>query len=206
MLWGWDGESARARGVGKKKQQSFRVSLFSPPHTPHTGSLSHSLSLPLVAPNPSQGGMGEPQGRKAGANTLRCVCAPSRKKKGEGVKEGTGKRKRSICVLPPSLPSPISLHPFKGGGRVFCAERAPCFSAQLAAVGDLDGRRRFTRPRPVPLHLLDDVHPFRHRAEDDVLSVQPLRLDGAQEELGACGERKEGRGGGEGGEGKEKRR
>ena len=34
---------------------------------------------------------------------------------------------------------------------------------------------------------LDDLHALGDRAEDDVLAVEPVRLDGAQEELGAVG-------------------
>ena len=200
---GWR-ERARPRGRKKKATEFSCLSLFSPAHTTHRFSLILSR-FPSWHPTPHKGEWENHKGEKQ-AQTRFGACARRREKRKErGLKRGRGRERGAfVCSLPPSHhPSRSILS--KGGGRVFCAERAPCFSAQLAAVGDLDGRRRFTRPRPVPLHLLDDIHPFRHRAEDDVLAVQPLRLDGAQEELGACGERKEGRGGGGGG-GRERKR
>ena len=49
----WDGmERARAPAGSEKKSNRVFVSLSFLPRTHHTQALSHSLSLPLVAPNP----------------------------------------------------------------------------------------------------------------------------------------------------------
>jgi len=41
------------------------------------------------------------------------------------------------------------------------------------------------RPRAIAFNLFNDVHPFYDLAEDNVSSVQPFRLGGADEKLGA---------------------
>ena len=54
---------------------------------------------------------------------------------------------------------------------------------ELPAVGDDDLLGRRAGPAAVGLDLLDDVHALGDAAEDDVLAVEPRRLDGAEEEL-----------------------
>jgi len=56
---------------------------------------------------------------------------------------------------------------------------------QLAAVGDDDVRRRLAALRTLALDGLDDVQTFDGASEHDVLAIQPLSLDRAQEELRA---------------------
>ena len=61
-------------------------------------------------------------------------------------------------------------------------------SRQLTAVRDHDWLGSLARLRSDRLNLLDNVHGVRrHAAENNVLTIQPLRLHGAQEELGAVG-------------------
>ena len=55
-------------------------------------------------------------------------------------------------------------------------------SLELAAVGDHDRLGRRAGPRADGLDLLDDVHALGHGAEDDVLAVEPVGLDRAEEE------------------------
>lgn len=58
---------------------------------------------------------------------------------------------------------------------------------QLATVGDGDLLGGAARVSAQSLNLLDDVQASGDGAEDDVLAIQPLGLDGADEELGAVG-------------------
>ena len=53
---------------------------------------------------------------------------------------------------------------------------------ELAAVGDDDRLGGRARARADGLDLLDDVHALGHGAEDDVLAVEPVGLDRAEEE------------------------
>merc|ERR1719270_2920627 len=62
-------------------------------------------------------------------------------------------------------------------------------SCDLTAVRDHDWLGRLARLRADGLNGLDDIHALRHSAEDDVLAIEPLRLDRAQEELRAVGVR-----------------
>ena len=55
-------------------------------------------------------------------------------------------------------------------------------SLELAAVGDHDRLGGRARARADGLDLLDDVHALGHGAEDDVLAVEPVGLDRAEEE------------------------
>ena len=55
-------------------------------------------------------------------------------------------------------------------------------SLELAAVGDHDRLGGRAGPRADGLDLLDDVHALGHGAEDDVLAVEPVGLDRAEEE------------------------
>ena len=55
-------------------------------------------------------------------------------------------------------------------------------SLELAAVGDDDRLGGRAGPRADGLDLLDDVHALGHGAEDDVLAVEPVGLDRAEEE------------------------
>lgn len=55
--------------------------------------------------------------------------------------------------------------------------------SKLSAVADRDLARSFAALAPVRLDLPDDVHAISDRAENDVLSVQPLSLVRADEEL-----------------------
>ena len=55
-------------------------------------------------------------------------------------------------------------------------------SFELAAVGDHDRLGGRARARADGLDLLDDVHALGHGAEDDVLAVEPVGLDRAEEE------------------------
>ncbi len=57
----------------------------------------------------------------------------------------------------------------------------------MTAVGDDDLLASLARLGAVALDLLDDVHALGHGAEDDVLPVQPRRVDSGQEELRAVG-------------------
>ena len=57
---------------------------------------------------------------------------------------------------------------------------------ELAAVGDDDRLGRRAGPRADGLDLLDDVHALGHGAEDDVLAVEPVGLDRAEEEPAWC--------------------
>ena len=59
-------------------------------------------------------------------------------------------------------------------------------SLELAAVGDHDRLGRRARARADGLDLLDDVHALGHGAEDDVLAVEPVGLDRAEEEPARC--------------------
>ena len=61
------------------------------------------------------------------------------------------------------------------------ASRAPR-RLELAAVTDNDRLRGRAGPRADGLDLLDDVHALGHGAEDDVLAVEPVGLDRAEEE------------------------
>lgn len=54
---------------------------------------------------------------------------------------------------------------------------------QLPALGDDDRLARAAGRRTERLDLLDDVHALDYLAEDDVLAVEPGRLDGAEELL-----------------------
>ena len=56
---------------------------------------------------------------------------------------------------------------------------------ELARLGDLDRLAGLAALGAHGLHLLHDVHALGHGAEDDVLAVEPVGLDGAQEELRA---------------------
>ena len=62
-----------------------------------------------------------------------------------------------------------------------CASRAPR-RLELAAVGDDDRLQGRAGARADGLDLLDDVHALGHGAEDDVLAVEPVGLDRAEEE------------------------
>ena len=53
----------------------------------------------------------------------------------------------------------------------------------LSAVGDNDLRASGAALAADGLDLFDDVHAFDDRAENNVLTVEPRGLDGAQEEL-----------------------
>ena len=53
----------------------------------------------------------------------------------------------------------------------------------LSAVGDNDLRAASAGFAADGLDLFDDVHAFDDRAENNVLTVEPRGLDGAQEEL-----------------------
>ena len=57
---------------------------------------------------------------------------------------------------------------------------------ELAAVGDDDRLGGRAGPRADGLDLLDDVHALGHGAEDDVLAVEPVGLDRAEEEPAWC--------------------
>ena len=65
---------------------------------------------------------------------------------------------------------------------------------ELAAVGDDDGLGGLAALAADGLDGLDHLHAARDRAEDDVLAVEPVRLDRAQEELRAVGACATGRG------------
>jgi len=58
---------------------------------------------------------------------------------------------------------------------------------QLSAVGDDDRLGRLSARRSNTLNLLHDVHAAGDGAEDAVLSVEPRRGDGAEEELASVG-------------------
>ena len=58
---------------------------------------------------------------------------------------------------------------------------------QLTAVRNGNGGIRLARARALPLNSLDNVHALDNLAENDVLAVQPWRLDSADEELAAVG-------------------
>jgi len=58
---------------------------------------------------------------------------------------------------------------------------------ELSAVGNDDGRTGGSRLGADSLDGLDDVHAAGDSAVDDVLAVEPVGLDGAEEELGAVG-------------------
>ena len=53
---------------------------------------------------------------------------------------------------------------------------------ELAAVRDDDGLRRLAAAAANRLDLLHDVHALGHEAEHDVLAVEPVGLDRAEEE------------------------
>jgi len=59
--------------------------------------------------------------------------------------------------------------------------------SQLATGGDHDLLAAFSRVGADLLHGLDDVHAAGYGAEHDVLAVEPVSLDGAEEELGSVG-------------------
>jgi len=60
-------------------------------------------------------------------------------------------------------------------------------SRELTAIGDDDGLAGGAGLGTDGLDGLDDLHTLGDGAEDAVLAIQPLGLDGAQEELGAVG-------------------
>ena len=55
-------------------------------------------------------------------------------------------------------------------------------SSELARGGDADGRAGGAALRADGLDLLDDVQALGHGAEDDVLAVESVGLDRAEEE------------------------
>ena len=62
-------------------------------------------------------------------------------------------------------------------------------SIDLSAVFDDNLFGGSTTSRTKRFDFPDDLHALHDGAEDDVLAVQPLRLDGADEELGTIGVR-----------------
>merc|ERR1719343_367810 len=62
-------------------------------------------------------------------------------------------------------------------------------SCKLAGICNHHWLRCFARLGTHGLDRLHDIHAFGHLAKDDVLPIEPLRLDRAQEELGAIGVR-----------------
>ena len=65
----------------------------------------------------------------------------------------------------------------------FCVIR----SAKLAAIGDDDRGLGGARLGSDALNLLDNVHATGDGAEDGVLAIEPVGLDGAEEELRSVG-------------------
>ena len=68
-------------------------------------------------------------------------------------------------------------------------DKMPREDLALATVGDDNLLGGLAGLGAKALDLLDDIHPFDDLAEHDVLSVQPLGLGRAQEELRTVGVR-----------------
>lgn len=55
--------------------------------------------------------------------------------------------------------------------------------SKLPTIIDDDLDRCFARLRSISFDHINNIHPFRHGTENNVLSVEPVGLDGAQKEL-----------------------